>query len=297
MSSATAAEAPISRRAARKLAKSTVRAEARKEAAQRAIGYVRVSTEEQAESGFGLDVQERAIRAFALSQGYELVDVIADRGVSGASRPMDREGFSRLVAVAKRERASVLLLWKFDRLARHMIFAVVAVDELREKHGMQIRSVTEAIDTATPMGEMVFGVLAGMAGMERKAIVERTIGGRKAKAGDGGFAGGAAPLGYRRDLAGGLAVDEEEAETVRRASELREAGSTLQAIADTLTAEGRRTKRGGRWHPGTVSYLLDNQKYLGRIEYAFEADGVSTVINRPGEHEPILKRAAEGDAA
>ncbi|KAA0572229.1 recombinase family protein [Azospirillum sp. B21] len=273
------------------MARSSAKTEARKEAAQRAIGYVRVSTEEQAESGFGIDVQERAIRAFAESQGYELVDVIADRGVSGASRPMERAGFGRVVALAKERRASVLL-WKFDRLARHMIYAVTAVDELRSA-GIQIRSVTEPIDTATPMGEMVFGVLAGMAGMERKAILERTIGGRKAKANEGGFAGGAAPLGYRRDMSGGLEIDDDEAATVRRARELRDTGATLQAIADTLTAEGRRTKRGGRWHPGTVSYLLDNQKYLGRIEYAFEADGASTLVNRPGDHEPIFTEGAE----
>lgn len=275
------------------MARSSAKTEARKEAAQRAIGYVRVSTEEQAESGFGIDMQERAIRAFAESQGYELVDVIADRGVSGASRPMERPGFGAVVSLAKERRASMLLLWKFDRLARHMIYAVTAVDELRERHGIQIRSVTEPIDTATPMGEMVFGVLAGMAGVERKAILERTIGGRKAKANEGGFAGGAAPLGYRRDMSGGLEIDDDEAATVRRARELRDAGATLQAIADTLTEEGRRTKRGGRWHPGTVSYLLDNQKYLGRIEYAFEADGASTLVNRPGDHEPIFTEGAD----
>ena len=62
---------------------------------QKALGYVRVSTDEQAAAGYGLEAQEHAIRAFAESQGYELVDVILDAGVSGSTRPSDRPGFEQ----------------------------------------------------------------------------------------------------------------------------------------------------------------------------------------------------------
>jgi len=69
--------------------------------ASKAVGYVRVSSEEQATHGYGLEAQERAIRAFAESQGYELIAVIQDPGVSGATRPASRPGFKRVLALAE----------------------------------------------------------------------------------------------------------------------------------------------------------------------------------------------------
>src|SRR4051812_27612886 len=80
--------------------------------AQKVVGYVRVSTEEQATAGHGLEVQERAIRSFCESQGYELVDIISDPGVSGAKRPEDRDGFRRVIELAAAENFSILLVWK-----------------------------------------------------------------------------------------------------------------------------------------------------------------------------------------
>src|SRR3954471_20116460 len=85
--------------------------------AQKVVGYVRVSTEEQATAGHGLEVQERAIRSFCESQEYELVEIVSDAGVSGAKRPDDREGFRRVLELAADKKFSILLVWKFDRLA------------------------------------------------------------------------------------------------------------------------------------------------------------------------------------
>ncbi|MEW5932001.1 MAG: recombinase family protein [Bacillota bacterium] len=262
----------------------------RQEAAKKAVGYVRVSTEEQAATGYGLDAQERAIRAFAESQGYELVDVVADPGVSGASRPEKRPGFSRVLGLAQEGAFSVLLLWKFDRLARNLAYAVGTANALREQYGVVIRSVTEPIDTSTPMGETILAVLAGMAAQEREAITERTLAGKKEKARRGGFAGGAAPLGYRRDKEGGLEVDPEEAELVRRIHAMRKQGMSYRAIADTLNAEGAPTKRGGKWYPATIAYILDNRKYEGLVEYVFRWRGKERV-EQEAAHEAILPKA------
>jgi site-specific DNA recombinase len=143
---------------------------ARSEVSHKAIGYIRVSSDEQANSGFGLVTQEAAIRAFAASQGYELIDVISDPGVSGATRPSERRGFGRVLELAAEGAFSVLLVWKFDRLARQIVYAVTAANELQETHGVQLRSVTEPIDTATAMGRTVFAILAGMAEQERAVI-------------------------------------------------------------------------------------------------------------------------------
>jgi site-specific DNA recombinase len=96
----------------------------------RAVGYIRVSTEEQAAWGHGLDVQERAIRSFAESQAYPLVEIVADPGESGAKAPEHRPGFARILELAKGGLFSVLLVWKFDRLARNLLFSVLTVNDL-----------------------------------------------------------------------------------------------------------------------------------------------------------------------
>jgi site-specific DNA recombinase len=92
--------------------------------ATQAVGYIRVSTEEQAVNGHVLEVQDRAIRSFAESQGYTLIEVVSDRGVSGAKRPEDRPGFQRVIDLARAQKFSMLLVGKFDRLARNLLFNV-----------------------------------------------------------------------------------------------------------------------------------------------------------------------------
>ncbi|MBQ0820714.1 recombinase family protein [Microvirga sp. HBU67558] len=264
---------------------------ARAEVASKAVGYVRVSSEEQAASGFGLATQEAAIRAFAASQGYELLEVVTDAGVSGATRPAERDGFRRIVDLAEEGAFSVLLVWKFDRLARQIVYAVTAANDLQERHGVQLRSVTEPIDTATPMGRTVFAILAGMAEQERQVITERTFLGRREKASRGGFAGGSAPLGYRKDRQGGLVEDQEASGTVRRIFAMKAEGATLQAIANCFNSEGIPTARGGKWWPATVRYILDNPKYRGQVEYLFRWNGSESHIVRPGTHAVIVENA------
>src|SRR5258708_7689560 len=137
-----------SRRVSRRQARRKVESAAQAAIAKKAAGYIRVSTDEQVTHGLGLEIQERSIRAFAESQGYELVDLVADPGISGATRPSERPGFARLLEIAAAGGVAILLVWKFDRMARNIVFAVTAVSELSEKYGVAIRSVTEPIDTA-----------------------------------------------------------------------------------------------------------------------------------------------------
>lgn len=277
-----------SRRVARLKAKRQAASEARAAIAMRAAGYVRVSTEEQATHGHGLEAQERAIRAFAESQGYELVEIAADPGISGATRPWERPGFGRILDLAATKDISILLVWKFDRLARQIVYAVTAVSELADKHGIAIRSVTEPIDTATPMGRTIFAVLAGMAEQERQAITERTWSGRKMKATKGGFAGGMAPYGYTRDREGGLQIVADEAAIVKRMFALRAKGLTYKSTAEALNADGIRTRRGRKWRAGTVQYIADNPKYRGAVEYLFRWNGGDAHVLQEGTHEAIV---------
>jgi site-specific DNA recombinase len=255
-------------------------------AAKKAVGYVRVSTEEQRDSGLSLGAQREAIAAFAKSQGYELVEVVEDAAVSGASDPAQRPGFRRVLELAQAGAFGVLLVWKFDRLARHLAYAITATQTLRETYGVTLRSVTEPIETESPMGQTIFSIFAGMAMMEREAITERTLMGRKAKAKAGGFAGGKAPYGYAKDKEGGLVVVPEEAAVVRKIFALRRQGLGTKAIAKQLNAEGIPTRSGKPWLFTTVKGILENAKYEGLVEYYFTDENLH--IRQPGQHEPIL---------
>lgn len=277
-----------SKRVGRLRARSKVEADARAVVATRAVAYVRVSTDEQAESGHGLETQDRAVRAFAESQGYQLVEVASDPGVSGATRPADRPGFGRVLELAAAGAFTVLLVYRFDRLAREIRYAVTTVSDLAEQHQVVIRSVTEPIDTATAMGRTLFAILAGMAENERYVIRDRTAGGRVVKATKGGFAGGQAPYGYERDHQGGLKVVPAQARVVRRIFEERRRKRTLQTIADGLNADEIPSPRGGRWSVGTVAYLVDNPKYRGAIEYLFRWNGTETHVLQDGQHAAII---------
>ena len=279
-----------SKRVKRLQRKTHKQAHVQKQASRKVVAYCRVSTDEQASKGYGLAAQREAVKAFARSQGYELVRVIEDKGVSGAVRPEAREGFQEVLRLAAEGAFSVLLVWKFDRLSRSLLDSVVTVNDLREKYEVVLRSVTEPIDTSTSMGEMIFALLAGFAAEERKTITRRTLIGKRQKASEGGFAGGSVPYGYQRDRAGGLEIHEAEAQVVRRIFKLRKGGRKLQEIADTLNAERVPTQRGGRWWPGTVRYVLDNPKYRGYVEYLFQWEGENHVL-KAGTHEAILPKA------
>jgi len=263
------------------------------EASKKAVGYIRVSTEEQRDSGLSLGAQRESIAAFAKSQGYELLDIIEDAAVSGATKPMERPGFGRIVALAQAESFGILLVWKFDRLARHLAYAVATTQTLHEDYGVTLRSVTEPIETESPMGQTIFSIFAGMAMMEREAITERTLMGRKAKAKQGGFAGGKAPYGYRRDKEGGLEVVPEEATIVRRIFALQKEGLGTKAIAAQLNREGVPTRGGKPWIFSTIFGILHNEKYEGNVEYYFKSTEKESWVE-PGHHEAILPPKASG---
>ena len=116
---------------------------------------------------------------------------------------------------------------------------------------------------------MIFTLLAGFAAEERRVIIRRTLAGKREKASRGGFSGGAAPLGYARDREGGLTVLDAESVVVLATPSL----FSVRAMDSSDNLARRiskiRSKRGGKWYPATISYILDNAKYHGWSEYDF----------------------------
>lgn len=217
----------------------------------KAIGYVRVSTTEQASEGYSLAAQEAKIRAYADLYGLDLVDVVADAGVSAKS--LDRPGLTEALARVERGEAEALVILKLDRLTRNVADWNLLIDRHFGK-AVALMSVSDQIDTRTAGGRLVLNVLVSVAQWEREAIGERTAAAMAQKKAQGEAVG---RPGYGFEIRDGkLARVEAEAAVVERVVALRGEGLTLQQIANALNAEGTATKRGGRWAPQTVANLL-----------------------------------------
>jgi len=206
------------------------------------IGYVRVSTEEQASQGVSLAAQEEKIRQYASLYDLELVDVIHDPGASAKS--LKRPGLQQALSLLEAGQAEGLVIAKLDRLTRSVADWSSLIAGYFSKHSLL--SVSDQIDTRTAAGRLVLNVLVSCAQWEREAIGERTKTALQYKKSQGVKLGGPS-----------LGESEEELETLRFVKELRGQGLTLTAITAKLNAEGYKTKRGGKWYPGTVKYLLD----------------------------------------
>jgi DNA invertase Pin-like site-specific DNA recombinase len=224
-------------------------------------GYVRVSTDRQAEKGFGLDVQERAVRAWARQHGHRLVEIHRDEGVSGSNGLDSRVGLADALQSLRDRKANGLVVPRLDRLARDLVLQETLLGEVRRLGG-QVFSCSNAEaeflvdDPADPSRRLIRQILGAVAEYERSMIALRLRAGRRRKAEQGGYAGdGSPPYGWQA-VDGALAPVEAEQRAIHRVRELHAGGHSLRSIADALHAEGHRPKRGDRWPPQTLARVL-----------------------------------------
>jgi DNA invertase Pin-like site-specific DNA recombinase len=131
----------------------------------RVVLYARVSTE-----GQDPEVQLMALRAHATQRGWQVVEEFVDRGVSGGKER--RPALDRLMKRAWAGHVQVVLVWRFDRLARSVKHLVAALETFRSLH-VEFVSLQEQLDTATPIGQAMFTIIGAMAQLERDIIRER----------------------------------------------------------------------------------------------------------------------------
>ena len=219
-----------------------------------AVGYVRVSTNEQAESGLGLEAQRARITAQALANGWKLVAIYEDAGVS--AKTLDRPGLQ--AALKELRPGRVLLALKLDRLTRSVRDLYDLTAEV-DKAGAEWASVMEKFDTTTATGRLMLNLIVQLSQWEREVIGERTsdaLGTKKTRR----ERLGTTPLGYvtttSEDGSRRVAPDAEGQKTVRLARQLRGEGHSLRQIAAELTRQGCPTKRGKPWRASSVSVLL-----------------------------------------
>lgn len=204
----------------------------------RAIGYVRVSTEEQANSRAGLEAQRAAIEAEAQRRGWTLVNVIEDAGYS--AKDLRRPGIRAALDLMEGGSADTLVIAKLDRLSRSMLdFAGLMAKAQKQSWGIVALDVN--VDTTTPSGEAMANVMAAFAQFERRLIGQRTREAlaKKREAG--------VTLGRPRSI---------PSDVEKRVRDLKAQGLSVRAIAAALDDAGVAPPRGGRWQPSTLHRVL-----------------------------------------
>jgi site-specific DNA recombinase len=197
---------------------------------KKAIGYVRVSTDEQAKEGLSLDAQADRVKAFARAKGWELAEIIEDPGQSG--KDLSRPGVRRLVDICRDRGADVVIVYKVDRLTRKQRDLWSLLDDVFIPNDVGFVSVTEPFDTTAAMGKAFLGMLGVFAQLERDMIVERTRAALSFKKGLGEWIG-RRPTGFKIN-GKKLEADPEAMRKIERAKQLRRQGKSYRAISGLL---------------------------------------------------------------
>jgi DNA invertase Pin-like site-specific DNA recombinase len=219
----------------------------------RAIGYVRVSTDKQADHGVSLEAQEAKIRAMATVQGTAIIELIVDGGES--AKDLKRPGMDRLLTLVDEGKVDAVIIAKLDRLTRS-VKDLAELLERFQRRGVSLVSVAESLDTGSAAGRLVINIMTAVSQWEREAIGERTRDAMQHKRSNGKCVGNLA-YGYRLS-ADGEHVEPEPSEQAALAQirSLRQQGRSLRAIAAALNGQALRTRRGSGWRHDHVLRII-----------------------------------------
>jgi site-specific DNA recombinase len=270
----------------------------------RAAIYTRISLDREGRSA-APERQEADCRALVSQRGWEVAGVYADRDTSAYSRRVTRPAFDKLLADLRAGTVDAVLVWKMDRLTRQGITGISRFLEVLEEASAELVSATEPfLDTTTPMGRGVLGLIASMAEQESANISLRVKRAHESSAANGKMhGGGSRQYGLSRD--GKLVL--EEAGVIREAMERVLAGESLRQIAGDLNARGVPTTTAGerrKPRPGQVvdpKRLGEDGRYelrgewrsvsLGQMLRSPRLAGVRVLnggVNEKGDWDPIV---------
>ncbi len=223
---------------------------------QHVLGYLRVSTEEQARSGLGLEAQRERITQEADRRGWS-VTWITDDGYTAAT--LDRPGITAALAQLRSGDATTLVVAKLDRLSRSLLdFA--GLMERAQKEKWNVVCLDLGIDLSTPQGQLMANVMASFAAYERELIRQRTRDALQALKMRGARLGRPVVVpAHVRQLVG----------------RWRAAGATWQGCAQALNAAGVPTAHGGaRWYASTTRGVLES----ARLDAEAEAQRLAVAV-------------------
>ncbi len=226
-------------------------------AVRKHIGYVRVSSFQQKQSGVSLEDQEQRLLADAAARGIVLDEIVHDDGRSGASLRR-RPGMQRILGMIERGEVASLSVVKFDRAFRSVSDMASSVETML-KHGCEFVSLTERIDTSTAVGKMMLNMLGAFAQFERDLGSERTADALGQKRSQGRVYSKVTPYGYRA-VDDKLEIDKATHPILQRVLALANVGDGPTAIARTLNAENVPSPGGSRWYASSVASVVRTAK-------------------------------------
>jgi site-specific DNA recombinase len=218
---------------------------------RKTIGYVRVSTQEQADEGVSLAAQSSRIGAYCAARSWDAAEVVHDPAVSAKS--LKRPGMAKVLAGIRDGSIERVIVVKLDRLTRTAKDQAELID-LCVKHGVALVSITEVLDTSTATGRMFLGFRGLISQWEREIIGERTaemLGYKRQQRN----AYGRTPFGWRREDDCLVEVPAEQA-ALADAHRMDRAGASYREIGAMLTERGVMPHRGKAWYASSVSAVL-----------------------------------------
>ncbi|MFB1411803.1 recombinase family protein [Bifidobacterium sp. 2450] len=238
----------------------------------RAVGYIRVSTDMQAELGYSLENQEYEIKNYVESKHMTLVHIYQEEKGASGKNIEGRPQFQQMLSdIAKNRDIDYVVVYNMSRFARNAANALTTLQKLKS-YNVSLYVIKEGIDSTTKMGETMFSFASIFADLERDSIRENTTAGRYQKARNGLWNGAQAPFGYRLD-SGKFVIQEDEAEVVRIIFDRYvHTPDGIHKIAVWLNEHGyKKEPRGNGKHvffsPETLKNILDNPVYAGKIAY------------------------------
>jgi site-specific DNA recombinase len=223
----------------------------------RTAGYVRVSTDRQAEVGVSLEAQEAKIRAMATVRGVELEEVIVDGGES--AKDLNRPGVQRLLELVENEKIDAVIVAKLDRLTRSVKDLSQMLEQF-EKRKVALISVAESLDTSSAAGRLVITIMGAVSQWEREAIGERTRDALRHKRSQGQRVGNIA-FGFRLAPDGQhLEQSPTEQAALEEIRKLRGQGHSMRRIAAVLNHRAYLTRRGTPWRLESVARVLKTER-------------------------------------
>lgn len=226
----------------------------------RAALYARVSTDEQAISGYSLDAQLEKMRLFCEINDYIIAGEYIDDGYSGTN--VRRKAYKEMFSPEEMERWDVLIVLKMDRIHRSSKNFMLMMEDLK-RNDKEFISTFDKFNTTTAVGRFALDIIQRIAQLESEQIGERTYLGMRQKAeSDCGIMGFTPPFGYKLEY-GTLMANEEEFDIVRDIFTMYLEGMTLDEIAYHLNCRSTLTRKGNPWNKFNLRHILHNPVYAG----------------------------------
>ena len=233
---------------------------------KKAALYIRVSTEAQREEGYSIDAQKQMLEAYCVSRGINEYEHYIDGGYTGSN--IDRPELQRLINDAKTGTIDCVIVYKLDRLSRSQKDTLYLIEDIFNPRNVDFTSINEHMDTSTPMGRLMLGILSAFAQLERENIRERTRMGMRERVKSGlWMGGGRIPFGYDYDKERGILVPNDDAETVRNIYKLYIQGYSLNRISQMVGLKYEKLAYQILTRKSNAGFICYNgEEYIGRHE-------------------------------